>query len=407
MSKFINCNFNELSILFFLLSILPISILVGSASININVLLINITFIYILIIKKKLFFFKNVIFYHLIGIYIFFIFISLFFSIDIWSSIERSVGLLRFILLAFAIKYFFENSDKIDFLLKVWFVIFFLVNIDLIYEFTTGQNILGFKSRLDYRLASFTNDELKIGHYFFSFALISICFVKKYLGKKYILFILLTILIIGFLIGERSNFIKLFLSILIFYFFINKNVKKLFVLYSIILIILAGFITFNKSINDRYYTKIINPLIDIGLIELIKNNQYGSHYFTAYKIFKENIVFGTGIKTFRIKCSENKYYDTSLKFPELRCSTHPHQLHLELLSETGLIGYLLFLYVFLFSILYSLIKNKKNLISTAGLLIVSFSLLPLIPSGSFFTTYGATLFWINFGLMIQKSNKLN
>ena len=39
------------------------------------------------------------------------------------------------------------------------------------------------------------------------------------------------------------------------------------------------------------------------------------------------------------------------------------------------------------------------------MLFIIASILPLIPSGSFFTTYGATLFWINFAVLVSFKNK--
>ena len=49
-----------------------------------------------------------------------------------------------------------------------------------------------------------------------------------------------------------------------------------------------------------------------------------------------------------------KYFEENIKFSNYRCNTHPHQIHFELLSEHGLVGYL-----FLFYILF--IFFKKNL----------------------------------------------
>ena len=44
--------------------------------------------------------------------------------------------------------------------------------------------------------------------------------------------------------------------------------------------------------------------------------------------------------------------------------------------------------------------NDKDNFQLSALLFVIASLIPLIPSGSFFTTYSATLFWINFSIMM-------
>ncbi len=79
-------------------------------------------------------------------------------------------------------------------------------------------------------------------------------------------------------------------------------------------------------------------------------------------------------------------------------------MHLEVLSEIGIIGYISFFILFAYSLFFS-IKNyfkEKNIFQLSGILFVTVSLLPFIPTGSFFTTYGATLFWLNFGLMLPK-----
>jgi O-antigen ligase len=85
-----------------------------------------------------------------------------------------------------------------------------------------------------------------------------------------------------------------------------------------------------------------------------------------------------------------------------RWATHPHQVHLEFLSETGIFGYITFLLFFLYSIGTSLkyYINSRNLYQLSAILFISITLLPILPSGSFFTTYGATIFWVNFAIMI-------
>ena len=85
---------------------------------------------------------------------------------------------------------------------------------------------------------------------------------------------------------------------------------------------------------------------------------------------------------------------------------HPHQVHFELLSELGLIGYLLFILVFI-NIIYKankLFLKNKDQITLGGILFLIASFLPLIPSGSFFTTYGAILFWMNVAFVLPKKN---
>ena len=99
--------------------------------------------------------------------------------------------------------------------------------------------------------------------------------------------------------------------------------------------------------------------------------------------------------------------NSDFKYSERRCSTHPHQIYLELLSEHGLVGTTIILFIILF-IIYKNIKiygKKKNLIHLASILFALQTFLPLIPSGSFFVSWTATIFWINFAIMVSVSQK--
>ena len=73
--------------------------------------------------------------------------------------------------------------------------------------------------------------------------------------------------------------------------------------------------------------------------------EHQNHYTSALRMFKDNIYTGIGPRMFRYVCGYDKY-----KIWE-GCSTHPHNTYIQLLSETGLFGFifgiLIFLYVFL------------------------------------------------------------
>ena len=80
-------------------------------------------------------------------------------------------------------------------------------------------------------------------------------------------------------------------------------------------------------------------------------------------------------------------------------NTHPHQIHFEFLSETGLFGYTSFL-IFILCSIYLSIKNYltyKNPYQLCGILFVVSTLIPLLPSGSFFQLILLQFF----GLIIQ------
>ena len=217
------------TILYILIAMLPISLLSGSLIINTFHFLISIIFLIEIFKEKKFYFFQNNIFYMLLFFWISLI-INLIFSTNPESGTLRSVGFVRIILLIFAIKYIFsyENYKYKNNILKVWFIIFIIVSIDLLFEFIFGRNILGYSSAIPGRLAGFLDDELKIGGYYLGFILISVTYIiYKYEKKNYLLliFFLLTFFIISFLIGERSNFIKI--TLLIFFFSVSLSTLHL------------------------------------------------------------------------------------------------------------------------------------------------------------------------------------
>ena len=116
--------------------------------------------------------------------------------------------------------------------------------------------------------------------------------------------------------------------------------------------------------------------------------------------------FGAGIKNFRIESSSKKYENLDHPYNDIRANTHPHQIHYEFLSETGLFGYISFV-IFIFFSFYLTLKNyvkNKNLYQFSAFLYVLISLLPLLPSGSFFSTYTSSLFWLNYAVMVSYIN---
>ena len=211
------------------------------------------------------------------------------------------------------------------------------------------------------------------------------------------------------MIGERANFIKLFFSIVMLTFLILKinYIKKIIIIF-ITLSILGTTLYLSDDLKKRYYNQISVIYSLDGFKKFFKESQYGAHQYTAYEIFKDNIFFGVGLKNFREESKKNIYENPEYKKTNERQATHPHQIHLELLSEIGLIGYILFLTLIFFSIFIST-KNyliKKNPYQLSCIIYILSSLIPLIPSGSIFSTFFGGIFWFSFGLMISFNKKI-
>ena len=396
-------NFLLSSLNYFLIAILPITILIGSLVSNITVILISIFFIADLIHRKNNFVLKDINFYFLLLIYFYLVFNSFFISENSQAPL-KGLAFLRFILLSYAI-FFYSKIFDYSFL-KYWVIIFLIVSFDIVFEFFFGFNTLGIKSNYIGRIASFTGDELKIGGFYFGFLFLSLAFFSE---KKLFIPLLAIFFIISLVIGERSNFLKVSVMYFCFFlFFVNISLFKKF--FFIILIFILMFFIANQSPNLKakynfidifgINQKIYNITDKNFINSVIKENRHFIHYKIATNIFKQNLLFGKGFKTYKIESYNKKYFDDDLEFSIGLGSTHPHQLHFEILSELGIIGYILIISNLIFLIFKQTI-SKKNFLTKGSMLFLIASLFPLLPSGSFFTSFVATIFFINYSFLIN------
>ena len=414
LNQSVNVKSSSLDLLSILLfSFLPISIIIGNAAINLNIFIINIFFLFYCYRYNFWSWLKNKTFLYLIIIYFFLIFnsiYSLYFLVENEiSGLIRSTLFIKFILLVFAFSSLIKNDNLLDKILRNWLIVSLVIIVDVLYAKYYGSNILGFESPDPSRSVSFFKDEMVVGGFIFCFGYASLTyFLKKDLNNKYFLFFIIVLLLlpsIVFLTGERSNFIKsslLFFTVIFclkenkFYF----NYKTLFILF----IISISLITLiNKTSKERYYEffkRIQIAESNKTIMDKLQNIRYIAHYDTAIKIFKEYPISGIGNKNFRKECLKDIYYEKKIKFSGQRCSTHPHQIHFEILSEQGIVGYILiisFILIFLIKNIKVFIQNK-NIHHLSNITYLSLFFIPILPGGGIFSTFNGSTFWIIFSL---------
>ena len=395
-----------------LICLLPMFLVSSSILANLSSASIGFLFLFDALKNKKYEYFNNKIFILLL---IFFIYLIINFlhaqSFDyIYDSPKRNIGFIRFILLAFAISYYFNNQKfkYFQLILSIWISTFVFISIDLLVQYFCGYNFFLQSNTFPGRLSGVMGNELKIGGYYLGFYFFSIAAVTKIFSKRiYIVSILIVFFtLISFLIGERANFLKVFSGLLIFLFFWDKyKVKYKLLILSLIfaLLIIGG--NLNQNLKYRFVGQFSSYIIDNGFKAYYYNSQYGAHYGTSIKMFMNYPLMGIGIKNFMEECyvdDQKKYDDERFLLNKARCNTHPHQLHLEILSQLGIVGYSMFLSFFLWFIGrgFLIYKKNKNIYHLGALIFILTSLFIPLPTGSFFTTFGASIFWINFGLVL-------
>ena len=346
----------------------------------------------IYVIKNKLSFFnkKPLIIFFIFCIYS--IFVSIFAAKDILFSLKSSLFYLRIGVFSCFIWYLLEQDKKIlNYFYYAFLVSFLALIVDGYTQFFTGFSIVGYPiGGNNLRVSSFFYDELIMGSYVSRLfpLLFAIFIVKKKkkleLYSMSLFFLLLSILVL--ISGERAIF---FLHILSFFFiiiFIRSYVKFRLALLSCVLIVMIIIFSSFDRLKNRM---LLDPASTVT--KYFFSPGHDSLIRTAYNMFLDKPIFGQGPRMFRVLCKDEKYATGVMP-----CSTHPHNFYLQLLAETGIIGFSFLFSVFAY-VMYcayrqfkSMVLRQKRYLSDyqvcllAGILITVW---PITTNGNFFNNW--------------------
>ncbi len=393
----------------FLFSLIPFFLITGPFLSDLSISLISILFLIYCLREKNFSYFKNKYFYFFLIFWGYLIFNSLVNNLNI-DSLKISFFYFRYGVFVIAVVALLNFDDKfIKYFFYCIFVCFVVLILDGFYQYFVGENILGYKTPNKLRVSSFFHDEMILGSYlsrlwpiFFGLSIV----VLKKKNELFFMFVLTFILseALIFLSGDRSAFFYINLSAIFVILFSQKLLKLrlLTLLSSMFLLVVISYI------NPAAWDRIFNQTLDqMNLVDGMKNKnekififseQHTKHYVTAYKIFLDNKFLGVGVKNFRNFCSNDKYDETGTS-----CSTHPHNTYVQILSETGIIGFLfllILLYYFCKKVFIHFILKFKNKFYFRDFEIcvlsgIAIYLWPFVPTGNVFSN------WLNIALILN------
>ena len=404
---------------FFLISLIPLSIIFGPAISLLNTLLIGIIFIIFSLSEKKIYLRRIEVI--LLFVLFFYLILNSLISIDKSIGIYRNLGFIRFIFFFLAINYFFyvttKNYEKV---FNFWILIFFIFLFDVYFERFSGSNILGFGKmeidgvRLDHgnRVVSFFKDEPIAGAFMSGIAFPLMGFIFSKMNKnnlsKFLSFSIFALFLIGVLItGERSNTIKVFVGCFIFLFFVDYiKLRTKFLIVFLFIGIFSLVVSFSDYVKERYVGQIYSQLVNKESRSNIYSNPYIHLYKSGYLVFKNYPLLGVGNKNYRVETCDKEKKDIN---PEYFCTTHPHQIYFEMLSEHGIFGFFIILSI-IFFLTFRLLRKillSKNYIQAGAFIYIIINFIPILPSGAFFNDFNLTLFMLNFSIMYAINKETN
>ena len=146
-------------------------------------------------------------------------------------------------------------------MLIAWTFIITFVLFDIFFESYSGKNIVGYGGYSVYgdRIVSFFKDEPIVGGYIYSFYLIIFGFLFYEFNQRKNLIILFSIIFLAAIIltGERSNTIKAFLAISIFYLILKEfDLKKKIIFFTSAIIIFSTLVLNSEYLKVRFIGQI-------------------------------------------------------------------------------------------------------------------------------------------------------
>ena len=392
----------------YLIALIPLSLILGNLIVNINVILICV--FGIIICGKETFRIKK---NYEILISFFFIYVIIVtaannipkfdLSPKYQENLLKSIFNLRFLLLFFIINTLIKK-DKLNltpFLYTASFLSI-LISFDIIIQVIYGKNLVGFEITHN-RPSSFFGNEHIAGAYLQKFALF-VLFWFAYKNKNNLQFlIIVSLFFIPILLTGNRMPMLIFLSSIFIYLLIEKKIKIIF----LFLLISTIFILF--SLKFPLVNRLDVQLRNFGSAtlelfykapKLFYENKYNVeevrlgksgyliHFNSGIQIWKENKIFGKGLKSFPLNC---KYGDNQT------CNTHPHNYIIEIMLDTGILGFILIYSVFLIGLkkflklYFSKYNEQIKLLTLPFFLIIFFEFFPFRSSGSFFTTSVSTI----------------
>ena len=194
--------------------------------------------------------------------------------------------------------------------------------------------------------------------------------------------------------GDRSPLLLTGLAGCIGFIIANRTLKIKAGLVGLVILLVGSVVIFSNHDIQNRQSQII------GKVTNFSSSDYGQVFEKGWQIAKANPLFGVGVKHYRLACEQHYAKD--------ECLTHPHNIYIEILAETGIIGLSLLLTMIGF-IFYALWCHRQDwrydVLTLGGFCLICTEFWPLIGSSSFTSSWGVYGLWLGLGIIMSKLSK--
>ena len=368
----------------YLIYILPAALVTGPLMADCIIIYLSLSIIWISLKSKSFTIFKNYFSYIFLIFYII-LNISAVFSTEPIYALKTSLPYLRYYFFIVAFFYCVKTERKFTNQFLISLICTLVITALSGYAeyffditFSLSENYI----KHEHRLSGFFGDELILGGYLSR--MLPLLIVLIIITKKNNIIYSLGIIVIYFAIflsGERASLLVGTISFASYIFFSHlKTLQKITIL-TISILLMVIILKNDKVVNNRMILETTKQIYDNEKIYFF-SKEHTTHYKTAIRMFLDKPILGHGPRTFRIVCSDEKFYRNIHS-----CTSHPHNFLIQLLAEIGIFGVSFFV-IFIYS-LFKFIRNLSFKFPIAPfyyLPLITFTF-PLVPTGNFFNNW--------------------
>ena len=315
-------------------------------------------------------------------------------AIDSAVSFGRSLAWIRFLLFYAAITVWLLADDRSVRLVMWWMTcVIMLVIVDCLVQAFSGVSVTG-ESIKGIRLTGLLGTNIGSFLAKTGFPLIGLLLCINRFGsfprRASIVSILGLLIFLSILLtGERTITLLTIFSLVLVFSLVFVTMPRWRVLIASLSVLLAGVIVAAIMLEERIHQRLLDLIDDLSRFQ---ESPYGHLFSAAWRIFMDYPLTGVGLKNYREVCAHYTEH----------CHPHPHNIYLEFLSESGIVGFLFFVaFVVIFVVKFAR-RTMRNAINPgaagffAGALLIS--LFPFAATQSYFSNWPAMLLWYSLSL---------
>jgi len=223
--------------------------------------------------------------------------------------------------------------------------------------------------------------------------------------------------------GNRMPMILFILSIILIIFSIKELRKQLIPFFIIVLVVFTLIFNLSDKANKNF-KNFKNQIVSVVFFlksddrDIITAPIHLKEFSTFYETWLMNKYIGGGIKMFRYNCLKRPNIDKNFSIrssgKRMKCNMHPHNYYLEILTETGILGFTTVVVIFMYIIYLSFFKNNllklniaKNYKLIPFIILLIIEIFPIKSTGSFFTTFNATYLFLILSITVASLKNHN